>query len=94
MNENEIDMECGIPVEKQIEVKEPFLSGKQDNIRCAVLQYFGDYSNLEKGHTQLQQWIGTHKFKLAGSPIEVYITDPDTESNPENWQTNIYYPIY
>lgn len=94
MGENGIDLECGIPVNKAIESELNFNTGKMESKKCAVLYYFGDYSQLEKGHTEIQQWINRHKYKLAGSPMEIYVTDPGTEPNPDNWQTNIYYPIH
>ena len=93
MDETQIDVECGIPVTEVIEINEPFKSGTQNALNYAMLQYFGNYNQLENGHAQLQEWIKTHKFRLNGSPIEVYVTDPQDEPSPEKWQTNIYYPI-
>jgi effector-binding domain-containing protein len=93
VSSDSIDLECGIPVNKITNAADDFLIGVFEKQECAMVSFFGDYSQLEIGHTAVQEWMEQHKFKLAGSPIEIYVTDPGTEPNPEKWQTNIYYPI-
>jgi len=57
-----IDLECGIPVNKVIEADEEFLTGIFNTQKCAMVLFFGDYSELEVGHTAVQKWMEQHKF--------------------------------
>lgn len=88
-----IDLECGIPVSAQVEGNENVNTGVYPTQKCAAVDFYGDYRQLEDAHTALQAWIEERRFKLAGSPIEFYLTDPATESNPDKWHTRICYPV-
>lgn len=93
MEGERIDLECGIPITKMTESNEIIKTAVYHKRKCAALDYYGDYRQLEDAHTALQSWIEERRFKLAGSPLEFYITDPANESNPENWHTRILYPV-
>lgn len=88
-----VDMECGLPVDRAINSEGKFLCGTFPETRCAGVEYYGDYNQLERAHTAIQQWIKTHGFQLAGPPVEVYATDPQSEPDPAKWLTRVYYPI-
>lgn len=93
MEGEEIDLECGIPITDLVEGTKSIKTGTFPATKCATVDYYGDYRQLEDAHTALQAWIEEHKFKLAGSPIEFYMTDPSAEPDPEKWLTKIYYPV-
>jgi len=88
-----IDMECGIPVPHLIE-KEEVISGVFPAVTCAALKYYGNYEQLEQGHTTVQNWLQKRRFNIGGPPIEVYVTDPEKEPDSGKWLTIIYYPVY
>ncbi len=93
MNGEEIDLECGIPVTDLVEGNAQVKTGTFEGVQCATVDYIGDYRQLEDAHTALQSWIEEHRFKLAGPPLEFYMTDAASEPDPEKWLTKIYYPI-
>jgi effector-binding domain-containing protein len=93
MEGERIDLECGIPISKLVEGNQTINSAIYPTKQCAVVDYFGDYRQLEDAHTALQSWIEERKFKLAGPPLEFYLTDPEEEPNSEKWHTRIYYPV-
>lgn len=93
MDGQEIDLECGIPITKIVEGNETIKTGVYTTKLCATVDYFGDYYQLELGHNAVQEWMGRHGFNLVGAPMEIYVSDPGLEPNPENWLTQIYYPI-
>jgi len=93
MSEDEIDLECGIPTNVIVEGQGDFLTGTFPNTKCATVDFYGDYRRLEEGHAAVQQWIEQRGFTLVGAPMEVYLTDPGQDPNPENWLTRIYYPV-
>jgi effector-binding domain-containing protein len=93
MKNDTIDLECGYPVSELILPEEPVQTGTFQPARCAMVEYFGNYDELEKTHTTIQQWIEKHRFRMAGPPIEKYLTGAATESDSEKWHTKIYYPV-
>jgi len=93
MKGEEIDIECGIPISILIEGNKTIITSTFSSKRCATVNYYGDYQQLEDAHTALQSWIEEREFKLAGPPVEFYFADPRTEQNPKKWLTKIYYPV-
>ena len=93
MDSEVIDLECGIPVSEKVEGTEEINTATYPEQKCAAVDYYGDYRQLEDAHTALQAWIEQHNFKLAGAPLEFYLTDPATEPDPAKWHTRIYYPV-
>ncbi|HYQ57677.1 MAG TPA: SRPBCC family protein [Draconibacterium sp.] len=93
MDEEEIDMECGIPIEEDMEGSAQVKVDIFPATICASLDYRGDYSNLQEGHLALQKWVEAHGFNLASAPMEIYLTDPQQEPDPEKWLTQICYPV-
>lgn len=93
MNEIEIDLECGLPIPAEIRDGKGVRSGSFPTTKCAIVDYYGDYMNLESGHEAIQNWIQVHGFSITGAPMEVYLSDPGTEPDPSRWLTRIYYPV-
>lgn len=93
MNEEEIDLECGIPITGEFEGNARIKAATLPALKCACIDFYGDYSNLEDGHKVLQKWVEAHEFNLVSAPMEFYLTDPNTEPDPEKWITRICYPV-
>ena len=93
MKEDEIDLECGIPTIELVESSNEILTGIFPKTRCVTVDYYGDYQNLQEGHTA-QQWMEKRGIELAGPPMEFYLTDPGAEPDPTKWLTKICYPIH
>jgi len=91
--EEEIDMECGIPIDFLVEGNTEITTKAYLATECAILDFYGDYQNLEAGHKAVQEWIEKREFTLAGPPLEIYLTDPGMETDPDKWLTKICYPI-
>jgi effector-binding domain-containing protein len=88
-----IDLECGIPVDKLIDATGNIMAGTTTEQTCASADHIGPYTNLEKTHGFIQNWIQDNGFSLAGSPMERYLTDPQQEPDESKWATAIYYPV-
>ena len=93
MAEEEIDLECGIPTTALVEGNDKIIASKFPKTLCATLDFYGDYNNLGTGHEKIQKWVEDHGFELIGAPMELYLTDPGQDPNPENWLTRICYPV-
>lgn len=88
-----IDLECGIPVNEEVEPQGSVLAGTLPAEKCAEADHIGPYSNLGETHQFIQDWITKNGFHLNGSPMERYLTDPQKESDQSKWVTAIFYPV-
>ncbi|QIA06241.1 SRPBCC family protein [Draconibacterium halophilum] len=93
MDEEEIDLECGIPIDETVEGNAKVKIATFPTTTCASLDFYGDYNNLQEGHIALQKWVEAHGFNLISAPMEFYLTDPQQETDPTKWITRICYPI-
>ncbi len=62
--------------------------------KIVVAYYYGPYEQSGMGHEAVDAYLQQHpELHVIGAPREEYVTDPETEPNPENWLTRIVYPI-
>jgi AraC family transcriptional regulator len=59
---------------------------------AAVAIHVGAYERLPDTHAIVTAWIDAQKL-AAGSPWEVYVTDPGEFPDPADWRTEIVYPL-
>lgn len=93
MDEGNMQIECGIPVEKSFEPVSGISSQIRKTAKYAIAYHIGGYENLEKTHSALQDWIKEHKFSVSGGPMEIYLTDQASEPDVNKWITAVYYPL-
>ena len=60
---------------------------------AAVTMHRGPYDKLGEAYAALQKWIETEGLSAGGPPWEIYITDPTEVENPEDWETEVYWPV-
>lgn len=53
----------------------------------------GPYDGLREAYAALEKWIAAEGLEMAGAPWEVYLTDPGELPNPEEWLTEILWPV-
>lgn len=86
------DMAAAIPIKEDIELKDANTLNLPPG-RAIQLDYYGDYSGLEKAHTAIDEYMNDYGL-LPGSPVvEEYITDPGNQPDPSEWLTRISYYI-
>lgn len=93
LGEERVDVECGFPVREQVADIGIIRSAVFGATSCAILEYTGDYTTLEAGHTAIQEWINDRGFQLSGPPLEIYLSQGSDTLNASLWQTQICYPI-
>ena len=60
---------------------------------AATTTHAGAYDGLTGAHAAVQQWIEAQGLKAAGAPWEVYVTDPADFPDPNDWKTDIFWPL-
>ena len=59
----------------------------------ATVTHTGPYEKLSEAHAAIQQWIEAHGLRAAGPPWETYTTDPADYPDPQDWKTDVFWPL-
>lgn len=60
---------------------------------CAMTLHRGGYSTLSEAYGAVVSWIIENGYKMAGAPFELYIKTQFDSLSPEDWETEIYFPV-
>jgi AraC-like DNA-binding protein len=60
---------------------------------AAVTIHSGPYDQLHAAYPALEEWIAANGFHPAGAPWEAYLNDPADHPNPQDWKTEVCWPI-
>ena len=60
---------------------------------AATTTHAGAYDGLFRAHAAVQQWVEEQGLNAAGAPWEVYVTDPADFPDPNDWNTDIFWPL-
>lgn len=60
---------------------------------CAMTVHHGGYSTLSEAYGAVVSWIIENGYEIAGAPFELYIKTQFDSLSPEDWETEIYFPI-
>ena len=55
--------------------------------------HFGPYESLGPVYEDIQKYINKKGLKINGSSWELYLIGPDTETDANKYQTQIYFPV-
>ncbi|MEZ5198874.1 MAG: GyrI-like domain-containing protein [Bacteroidales bacterium] len=61
--------------------------------KVANVSHTGDYSTTQYSWLALEEYVKANGYETNGDPWETYITDPQNEPNPNNWVTELNWPI-
>lgn len=61
---------------------------------CAMTLHRGGYSTLSEAYGAVVSWIIENGYKMAGAPFELYIKTQFDSLSPEDWETEIYFPVH
>ncbi|MEJ7587375.1 MAG: GyrI-like domain-containing protein [Ferruginibacter sp.] len=100
-NHDELDVAVGLLVPEPVMGNGHMVTGAFPAGRYASILYTGDYQNMMEGHKALEDWISNNGLQEMrqntdegikwGGRTEFYLTDPDTEPDPEKWKTEIIF---
>jgi DNA-binding transcriptional MerR regulator/effector-binding domain-containing protein len=82
------DTEFAIPVREAVK-------GTRDlpGSLCAKSVLQGPYPELTSVYAKLREWVESEGYEMAGSPYEIYLTDPDQVAAPGESVTEVYFPV-
>lgn len=53
----------------------------------------GPYELLPDTNAAIERWIDANGLRANGAPWEWYVTDPAEHPNPDDWRTEVYWPL-
>lgn len=62
-------------------------------MKVASTIYIGPYEKMTPAYTAVENYMKENKLEATGIAWEIYIKDPSTEKDPNNYQTLIYFPV-
>lgn len=60
---------------------------------CAMTVHHGCYSSLSDAYGALTKWIDENGYQWAGSPYDLYVKSGHDGLSPEDWITEVYFPV-
>ena len=89
-NYEHTDIEVVLPVgDKERKIKtENFNPGL-----CACTIYTGSYSSIGDAYARVMKWISENDYEISGAPFDVYIKGPREVSSPDEFVTEVYFPV-
>lgn len=60
---------------------------------CAMTVHRGGYSALSEAYGAVVSWIIENGYEYAGAPFDLYIKTQFDSLSPEDWETEVYFPI-
>lgn len=92
-SEDQIQMRCGFPIESNLEPTADFQIDETYSGDVLRIVHYGSLEELPEAHSEASEYFDYYLHMLTGDPYEVYVIGADTEANPANWRTDLYYPI-
>jgi len=94
MDEDKMDMICGIPVEDGT-------TSDHESIKAMTIEggtavraiHKGDYNLLTQTHEAINGYMASNNLELGGNPYEIYVTDPGEVKDTTQWVTHVFYPV-
>ena len=62
-------------------------------VECAMTVHRGRYSTLSEAYGVIVSWITENGYEIAGAPFDLYIKTQFDSLSPEDWETEVYFPI-
>lgn len=98
MSDAFFDIEAGIPLVEgsasQPAADTGIAAGELPAGKVASTIHTGPYEGLREAYAAIERWLNeSSDHEAVGPPWEVYLTDPGEVPNPEDWQTEVLFPI-
>jgi len=88
-----VTLEAGLPVVAPAEGEGEIELGSLVGGAVATTVHKGPYDGLGAAHEAIQAWLVENGEAPGGAPWEVYLTDPGEVPNPNDWLTELNWPV-
>ena len=91
--ENDVDVEIQIAVQGNYENTENVVFKTVEPIEVASAVYKGSYEQLTEVNESVAAWVTDNGYDFDGPMFCIYHVSPGHDPNPDNWVTEICYPV-
>ena len=88
-----MEIGAGFPIAQAAPGSGEIEAGTLPRGSTAVGVHGGAYDQLPESYTEVERWIESQDLTARSAPWESYLTDPAEHPNPEDWRTEIYWPV-
>lgn len=85
------------PNSADIELALPIQSHQADRIMpgglCATTIHHGAYGSMNDAYGAVTKWIAEQNYEIVNAPYDIYRVGPNNNVPPEEWVTEIYFPV-
>jgi AraC family transcriptional regulator len=89
----ESEMEAGVPVTGEAEGEGEIEFIELPATKVATALHVGPYEKIGPVYEAIQKYIEKEGLKIAGAVWEAYLTSPEVETDPNKFQTQVYFPV-
>lgn len=93
MPTDRVTVEAGFPVSRSVSATgraHPLVLPGGKVVRA---MHVGPYDTLEESYDALRAWVAEQGVRVAIPMWECYLSDPESEPDPEQWRTQIFWPL-
>ncbi len=62
-------------------------------VKCATVIVRGDYSHMSAACAAVGNWVSDNGLTFCGPMFNIYHVSPGMDQNPENWVTEVCFPV-
>lgn len=84
----EFEIEFAVPIKEVVTGTRDFQNGL-----CVKSTLNGSYASITSIYARQQEWAESNGYDFIKSPFELYITEPNATNTPDDYITEIYYPV-
>ena len=93
MKDHDMSVQAGIPIDGNLPETDRLkleTLPTVENMACVIMH--GDFSNIQKAHGAVHEWIHANNYQISGPCREVYL-QYERHGDPSQYVTEIQYPI-
>ncbi len=91
--EDNVDVEVRLAVLGKYKDTEEVNFKTTEPVTAATVIMKGDYSKIQEACEAIGNWIDSNEYELDGNVFSIYHVNPSMDDNPENWVTEICFPV-
>ena len=88
-----LTIESGMPLAAPAEGSGAIEAGTLPGGPAACATHTGHYEKLGETYAAMERWIEANGFRIGGAPWESYVTDPADYPDPNDWRTEVFWPL-
>jgi DNA-binding transcriptional MerR regulator len=91
--ESDVDVEIQVPVDGSYSNTENVVFKSTEPTLVASATYKGSYEQIIDVNEAVANWVTDNNYEFDGAMFCIYHVSPAMDDNPENWVTEVCYPV-